>query len=493
MIGGRVLRVLHHALVVLVVVFSMAYLSAQAVVDPRYVEFNASADHDALSDEGDPLVTSYTLAIHAPGAATALTTVDLGKPDPNASNIIRVDFLPLLEVDLAAGVNYEARVTAIGPGGAASSSPSNQFSFAPAPCTPAIAPSSRTAAQTAGSGTVSVTAGAGCAWTAQSNTSWITVTGGASGSANGTVSYSITANSQTTARVGTVAIAGQVFTLTQAAVGCSYSISPTSRAMTSAAGSSTTSVTAPGTCAWTAASNNPTWLSISSGASGTSNGVVTFAVTANTSTQSRTGTLTVGGQALTVTQEGTACSYAVSPTVRNIAGGGGSSSTAVSTTSGCTWTAASNSSWITITSGASRTGSGNVNFTIAPNQGAARNGTLTVAGRTVTVSQSANTCNFSLTPTSRTVHAGASTNTVQLSVTSGCAWTASSNASWLTVSSSSGTGSRLISYSIAVNPSGTGRTGRLTIGGQVHTINQNGATTPTRPAGLRIVTVTGGQ
>ena len=492
MIGG-VLRVIHHALVVLVVVFSMAYLSAQAIVDPRYVEFSASADHDAVSNEGAPLVTSYSLAIHAPGAVTPLTTVDLGKPDPNASNIIRVDFLPLLEVNLAAGVNYEARVTAIGPGGAASSSPSNQFSFAPAPCSPTIAPSARTAGQEAGTGTVSVTAGAGCAWTAQSNASWITLTGGGSGSGSGTVSYSVTANTQATARVGTVAVAGHVFTLTQAAIGCTFSITPTAHSMTPAAGSSTASVTAPAGCAWTAASNNPTWLSISSGGTGSGNGVVTYAASVNSSSLSRIGTLTVAGQALTVTQEGTACSYTVSPTTRNVGGAGGSSSTAVSTSAGCSWTSASNSSWITLTSAPSRNGSGSVNFTIAPNQGAARSGTLTVAGRTVTVSQSANACSFSLSPTSRTVHAGASTNTVQLSATSGCAWTVSANVSWLSASSSSGIGSRLISYSVAVNPGGTGRTGRLTIGGQVHTITQSGATTPARPGGLRIVTVSGGQ
>jgi hypothetical protein len=44
-------------------------------------------------------------------------------------------------------------------------------------------------------------------------------------------------------------------------------------------------------------------------------------------------------------------------------------------------------SWITITSGASRTGTGTVTFTVAANTGGARTGTLTIAGSTFTVTQ----------------------------------------------------------------------------------------------------------
>jgi len=493
MIGGRLLRVIHHALVALVVVSSIALLSAQAVVDPRFVEFTASADHNALTEEGDPIVTSYSLAIHALGSSTPLTTVDLGKPDPDASNVIRVDFLPLLQIVLAPAVNYEARVSARGPGGSGTSTVSNSFSFAPPPCAPTIAPIARTVGQAAGLGTVAVTAGTGCGWTAQSNASWITLTGGTSGSGNGSVAYSITANPDTIARVGTVTIAGHTFTLTQSALGCSYSISPTSRSFTAAAGSSTTSVTAPAGCAWTAATNDPGWLTISSGASGNGNAAVTFAASANTATQSRTGTLTVAGHTLTVTQAAAACAFTVSPTSRTILGSGGSSSTSVTTTSGCGWTAASNSSWITITDGASRTGSGSVNFTVAPNQSGARSGSLTVAGQTVTISQNASSCTYSISPASRNVHAGGTTNSVQLTTITGCSWTASSDVSWVTVSPSSGGGSRAISYTVAANPSSAGRTARVTVGGQVHTVNQNGATAPGRPANPRVTGVNGGQ
>ena len=62
----------------------------------------------------------------------------------------------------------------------------------------------------------------------------------------------------------------------------------------------------------------------------------------------------------------------------------------LSATAACDWNAVSNSSFITIDSGASGNGTGTVNFTVAPNTtGAARVGTLTVAGRNVTITQDA--------------------------------------------------------------------------------------------------------
>jgi hypothetical protein len=56
--------------------------------------------------------------------------------------------------------------------------------------------------------------------------------------------------------------------------------------------------------------------------------------------------------------------------------------------SSCSWTAASNASWITITSGSSSTGSGTVAYSVAANTtGSLRTGTMTVAGSIITVTQ----------------------------------------------------------------------------------------------------------
>lgn len=83
-------------------------------------------------------------------------------------------------------------------------------------CTFSISPTSASYTAAGGSGTVTVTATAGCTWSALSNSSFITVTSGGFSTGNGTVGYSVAANTLTTSRTGTVTIAGQTFTVTQA-------------------------------------------------------------------------------------------------------------------------------------------------------------------------------------------------------------------------------------------------------------------------------------
>ena len=57
-------------------------------------------------------------------------------------------------------------------------------------------------------------------------------------------------------------------------------------------------------CAWTAVSNDPSWITITGGASGSGNGSVTYSVGAGSTF--RTGTMTVAGQTVTVYQGGLA-------------------------------------------------------------------------------------------------------------------------------------------------------------------------------------------
>ncbi|MBI4749840.1 MAG: proprotein convertase P-domain-containing protein, partial [Acidobacteria bacterium] len=89
---------------------------------------------------------------------------------------------------------------------------------------------------------------------------------------------------------------------------CTYSVSPTSVSATAAGGASSVSVTAGTGCAWTATSN-ASWITTS--ASGSGNGTASFTVAANSGTTSRTGTLTVAGQTVTVTQAGNSGSQTV--------------------------------------------------------------------------------------------------------------------------------------------------------------------------------------
>ncbi len=84
-------------------------------------------------------------------------------------------------------------------------------------CAYSISPTSLTIGAVGGTGNpISVTAQAGCNYTAVSNNSFITITGGASGSGNGTVIFTVAANSGAT-RTGTITVAGRTFTVNQAA------------------------------------------------------------------------------------------------------------------------------------------------------------------------------------------------------------------------------------------------------------------------------------
>ena len=63
---------------------------------------------------------------------------------------------------------------------------------------------------------VAVTAGAGCAWTAQSHASWITVTAGTPGAGAGTVTFSVAPYpGKPKNRNGTITVAGQTFSVRQ--------------------------------------------------------------------------------------------------------------------------------------------------------------------------------------------------------------------------------------------------------------------------------------
>lgn len=172
-------------------------------------------------------------------------------------------------------------------------------------CTYTLSPASITLPSKGGAKSVSVkVAGTGCAWSATSTDSFITITAGASGTANGKVAFTVPGNTNTTALSGTINIAGQTFTVNQAAGGCTYKLSPAAGKLKSTGGTATVTVTPTlADCEWTAVTTN-SFITITSGATGTGKGKVTYSVPANTTTSILTGTITIAGQSYTVTQAG---------------------------------------------------------------------------------------------------------------------------------------------------------------------------------------------
>ena len=82
------------------------------------------------------------------------------------------------------------------------------------------------------------------------------------------------------------------------------------------------------------------------------------------------------------------CSASITPTSASFGLGGTNGSVSVFTENGCSWTAASNTGWISITAADSGTSAGTVDYSVAAST-RSRTGTLTIAGQTFTVTQSA--------------------------------------------------------------------------------------------------------
>jgi outer membrane biosynthesis protein TonB len=214
------------------------------------------------------------------------------------------------------------------------------------------------------------------------------------------------------------------------------------------------------------------------------------------------------------------CSYAIDPTSRAVAAAGGSVSVAVRTDAGCSWTATSRAGWITIVEGWSGSGSGTATLAVAANRGEARTGAVNVANRTFTVRQEAAPqqppepeppppspepppptpepkpppkpepkpppkpepppkpkppqCSYQISPATHSAALLGGTGTVNVITSGGCRWKATSNADWITIlGESSGTGSAVITFRVAINLSLASRTGTLTIAGRTFTVNQS--------------------
>jgi hypothetical protein len=167
---------------------------------------------------------------------------------------------------------------------------------------------------------------------------------------------------------------------------CAYSIDPTTITVGDEEVSGLTVAVSTATgCSWSA-SSNVSWVQITGGSSGSGNGTVTYRVS-NFGGMSRTGTMTIADQTFTVTQ--VRCSATLDPQTQAVSALGGVFTVSVTTQIGCGWQAIESLNWVLITSGSSGTGSGTVGYTVSPNLGGARNGTIAIAGRTLTVNQSA--------------------------------------------------------------------------------------------------------
>jgi hypothetical protein len=212
-------------------------------------------------------------------------------------------------------------------------------------------------------------------------------------------------------------------------------------------------------------------MTIVSGASGSGNGLLMYSVQPNSSTAFRSGSLSIAGLTLSVTQSGAASSVPpLSPSSATFSSTGGRGSVTVTLPQANEpWTATSNAAWITITSGASSSGGNHtVNYAVAANSGAPRTGNITVAGLAFTVAQSGTSCSYGVTLGNMLPTTGGFNGSAKISTAAACPWSATTNVTWISVTSGSpGTGPGTLDFFVANNPNSAVRIGDLTVAGYV--------------------------
>jgi hypothetical protein len=177
------------------------------------------------------------------------------------------------------------------------------------------------------------------------------------------------------------------------------------------------------------------------------------------------------------------CSVAVSNSPSSFAAAGGSGSATISASRDCTWSVTADSSWVSITGASQGQGEAVVPFSVAANPvPSARSASITVGSQRAALSQAAAPCTFSLSRTRDAVAAVGGALSVGVATLTGCSWSASTSAPWLTiVAGQSGSASGTVGLSVAPN-SGAARVATMNVAGQTYTVNQDAAGGAPAPA-----------
>lgn len=252
----------------------------------------------------------------------------------------------------------------------------------------------------------------------------------------------------------------------------------------------TITVTVTAGCNWEYSTDSP-WIAFPGVTVlfGSGNGAIGWEAAVNIGPGGRTGHITIAGNAgasfvFTIFQAAPNCTLALNPASASAVLAGGAGSFQVQTN--CTWVAASQAGFLSLTSAPSGSLNGTVNYAVAPNVCvAAQSGVIAVqAGgtsgpiQTFQVSQAGSLSNLTLTPASLSAAASAATGTVAIATNSSCAWSAYSDVSWMSITGkTTGTGNYNLPYSILANPSAA-RTGSIHVGAQLFTVTQAAVAAP---------------
>ena len=335
-------------------------------------------------------------------------------------------------------------------------------------------------------------------WGVTPNNSWISVVDAGNGQGGDSVTIAIAENPSYKARTGTVTIGTETFTVTQQGrptAALSFSVSPTASTASVEGANGMIAVTATPDLPWTATSG-ANWLTVyAATATGAGNGNVVYNASPNPTLSQRTGTITVTPEAAsgmvakthTVTQP--AAQSALSLNGYEFEASGESCSVDVSVAGIVQWSISESLDWITVNGSTSRTGPGTVVLQAAANNTVyPRSGTVTIAGKTFSVSQKARSVNLEYD--TKLFGTDGGYDSISIHPDGNSAWTAvASDPMWITIfQGDSGTGDGEIMYIVSpYQGDGAARTGWITIGDKKVYITQRAYDLAIEPNGTNVV------
>src|SRR6218665_3840811 len=282
----------------------------------------------------------------------------------------------------------------------------------------------------AGLGELAVSSGPVCVWTAASNDDWITVTSEASATGSRNVSYSYAENTSSSLRTGTMTIAGETYTVTQAPPPDRYE------------------------------PNNTTAQATPLNATFTQNASIVHISSANCHE--------IRDADIYKIELGTEYTYTLSGALKlynTISNSHFDGKISYSTDNGLNWRRSS----VGYNLSSAAVPGGTLYLKIEP----ARYDDVGTYAAKIEIKRSGTAgCTYTLSPNKQAAkEAGSDQVTVTTSAPS-CIWAATSDVSWITLASGSGTGSRNVAYSYQANMATAPRTGHITIAGQTYTVTQ---------------------
>ena len=363
-----------------------------------------------------------------------------------------------------------------------------------------------------GSGAIGIATSRECEWRIRAESDWLTFSAPTTGQGAADVAFSVQPNRSTLPRSVDLLVADKRVTISQEAATCPWNVSPSEIVIGSAGGRRTVRLTTEDFCSWVVTSRDSWAIVDPASTNGKGSADIVLRISTNDGRE-RTANVDVPGGPVVIRQDEAPppptplppapppptpppptpppstpppgpepppppppCTFQVTPASFNeVVSSGTQLQVDVTTQAGCAWTAASNAQWVTIPSGSSGTGTGRAQLTVADNTGAARSGTIVIAGQTVTVTQQSRPpCAYSISPGSYNPSSTGGTIAVAVTTTAGCDWAVSGNPAWASAVPAAGVGSGTTTLTVQAN-SGAARSATLRIAGRDFVVQQTAA------------------